>query len=145
MQAELVHSQIPVALIACYQTGVELPLRIRELRNERGMTLADLAGKVGVSAPHISEIERGKKNLNNHLLVRLAMALHVAPAELIQGDAGKDISEIMNDLSHLSPRDLDRVRDFARALVISSPDDERTEPTGSVSAGQNRLKSKLPI
>ena len=86
MQVKISHYQIPRALIACYQVGMELNLRIRELRTDKGLTLVELAEKVGVSTPHLSEVERGKKNLNNHLMVRIAAALGVSPEDLIAGD-----------------------------------------------------------
>lgn len=98
-----------------------LNLTIRELRKERGLTLAQLAEKVGVSAPHMSEVERGKKNLNNHLLVRISTALGVEPVGLIGGDQGADrLAKLTNTLLNLNEEDLARVRSFAEMLEESS-------------------------
>lgn len=116
MQAQISHYKIPRALFACYQVGMDLNLRIREIRQERDLTLADLAGKVGVSIPHLSEVERGKKNLNNHLLVRLADALGVTPEDLIASDNRSALAALHSELSSLEPEDRDRVRAFVAAL-----------------------------
>lgn len=80
------------------------------------MTLAELAGKVGVSIPHLSEVERGKKNLNNHLLVRLASALGVTPEDLIASDSRSALAALHAELSSLDAEDRDRVRAFVAAL-----------------------------
>jgi transcriptional regulator with XRE-family HTH domain len=92
-----------------------LTIRIRELRQQRGLTLAELAGMVGISTPHLSQVERGVKNLNNHLLERLSKALGVEPYELIAGGApeGSTLDEICADLP---PEDRARVEAFARNL-----------------------------
>lgn len=127
MQEEISHSQIPAALIACYQTGVELPLRIREIRQARKMTLAQLAEAVGVSIPHLSEVERGKKNLNNHLMTRLANALDCSPSDLILGSQAADYAALQAILSALPQSDIERVMAFARALAASTEDDKRTK------------------
>ncbi len=96
---------------------MSLTLNIRELRKSKNLTLAQLAEMVGVSIPHISEIERGKKNLNNHLMERIADALQVEPSALIMSDFEKVV--LMEAISPLSEEDRDRVLDFARALSAS--------------------------
>lgn len=116
MQAQISHCRIPTALYACYQVGMDLHLRIRDIRKERDLTLAELAGKVGVSIPHLSEVERGKKNLNNHLLVRLAAALGVTPEDLIASDSRSALAALHAELSSLDAEDRDRVRAFVAAL-----------------------------
>jgi len=59
-----------------------LNLRIRELREARKWSLETLASKIGTSVPHLSQVERGVKNLNNRLIDALARALDVEPFEL---------------------------------------------------------------
>lgn len=120
MQAQFRHYKIPRALIACYQVGMELNLRIRELRQAEGLTLAELAEKVGVSTPHLSEVERGKKNLNNHLIVRIANALGVSPEDLIAGDNRTSIGLLYDQVRNLSAEDQARVQAFVDALRRTS-------------------------
>lgn len=99
---------------------MELNIRIRELRKARGLTLEQLASRISVSAPHLSEVERGKKNLNNHLMERLASALGVSHADLIadpEQDGG--VSRLMGTLKALPDEDRARVEAFALALLRS--------------------------
>lgn len=94
-----------------------LHIRIREIRERQGLTVTDLAAKVGVSIAHMSQVERGVKNLNNHLLERIARALGVEPYELITSNTGTDaLAEIA---SALTPEDRARLVEFARALLAS--------------------------
>tara|TARA_R110000737_G_scaffold227161_1_gene241528 strand:- start:507 stop:770 length:264 start_codon:yes stop_codon:yes gene_type:complete len=83
------------------------------------MTLADLAAKVGISTPHLSEVERGKKNLNNHLLVRISEALGVEPTELIGGSSNDQFSDLNQKIHELSEQDRQRVESFIDALLAS--------------------------
>ncbi len=62
----------------------ELGRRIRMLRVARGLTLKDLEEEGGVSATHISEIERGRASPTVGALARIARALHMRPAALVE-------------------------------------------------------------
>lgn len=113
------YRRIEEALTEPYGFRMSLKINIRTIRQGRGLTLADLAGMVGISTPHMSEIERGIKNLNNHLIERLSEALQVPPEALISSDGGETIAKLSSILSKLDERDLDRVEAFARALLQS--------------------------
>lgn len=95
---------------------MELTPRIRTLREERGLKQHQLAEMVGISAPHLSELERGKKNLNSRTLAKIADALGVDPSELIAGDVPSVWSALLDDLGHLDAADQERVRAFAESL-----------------------------
>lgn len=56
--------------------------RIRELRRERGLALSDLADAAGISASHLSRIERGRTAPSFTFATRVAAALGVGPNEL---------------------------------------------------------------
>lgn len=58
--------------------------RIRALREERGYSLADFAQKAGISVSYLSEIERGAKKPSLQTMERIARALNVSKAELVQ-------------------------------------------------------------
>lgn len=87
---------------------MSLKLHIREIRKAQGLTLATVAGRVGISVPHLSGIERGDKNLNNHLMERISSALGVQPTDLISGDEPTplddllELREVMADLDSVS-------------------------------------------
>ena len=60
--------------------------QIRALREERGYTLQDLAGRANLSLSYLSEIERGSKRPSLKSIDKLATALNVSKAQLIEGD-----------------------------------------------------------
>lgn len=80
------YSRIAVSARPDYIFSMPLKLHIREIRKAQGHTLAVVAGRAGISVPHLSEIERGDKNLNNHLMERISAALGVRPEELVSGE-----------------------------------------------------------
>lgn len=57
--------------------------RIRELREARGLSAADLADLVGTSQPQITRLERGERRLTADWMTRLARALNCTPADLM--------------------------------------------------------------
>jgi transcriptional regulator with XRE-family HTH domain len=61
--------------------------RVRELRASRGLSLATLAGKSGVSRSMISLIERGESSPTAVVLEKLAAALGVTLASLFDAPA----------------------------------------------------------
>lgn len=63
---------------------LELGRRIKMLRVSRGLTLKDLEEKGGISATHVSEIERGKASPTVGALGRIAFALGLRPATLVE-------------------------------------------------------------
>jgi transcriptional regulator with XRE-family HTH domain len=63
--------------------GRLLGRRIRRIRQEKGLTLKQIEARVGVSATHISEIERGKTSPTIQALEKIAQALEVLPSHLI--------------------------------------------------------------
>lgn len=73
---------------------------IKEIREERGMTLEELAQKVGVSNPYVSMLELSKRGLSVSMLHKLAEALECHPTDIISGPghlvAAKD--EVERDL-----------------------------------------------
>ena len=62
----------------------ELGRRIKMLRVSRGLTLKDLEERGGISATHVSEIERGKASPTVGALGRIARALGMRPATLVE-------------------------------------------------------------
>lgn len=113
------YSQIPGPDARRYDFSMSLNLNIRALRQAQKLTLETVAARAGISIPHLSEVERGKKNVNNHLLERIAAALGVRPEDLISGNdstRADDMGRLLSVLSNLEPDDVDRVRAFAEAL-----------------------------
>lgn len=119
MQAEFSHLRMVAPTLAPYHVRMKLKLRIREIRQHQSLTLAELAGRAGISVPHLSEVERGVKNINNHLLTRIAEALDVKPRDLIDDDTDPEAVEFALVMESLDADDRERVRTFAQALADS--------------------------
>lgn len=60
--------------------------RIRELRKRAGLTQAELGAKVGLHQTQIGNLENSGRNLNLEWARRIAKALNVTTAELLNDD-----------------------------------------------------------
>jgi transcriptional regulator with XRE-family HTH domain len=65
--------------------------RIRELRKLRGLTLKELADKIGTTPQTVQRLETANMTVSTGWLEKIAAALHVEPAELISSVTGRDI------------------------------------------------------
>jgi transcriptional regulator with XRE-family HTH domain len=70
----------------------ELGRRIREARQQRGMTLKEMDQSAGLSATHISEIERGKTSPTIGALIRIAAALGREASFFVEPEVLPDIA-----------------------------------------------------
>ena len=59
--------------------------KIRAVRRERKMSLADLAAKTGIAKPNLSRLETGKHSPRLETLDKLAKALNVSTMRLLYG------------------------------------------------------------
>lgn len=57
--------------------------RVRTFRTYRGLTMKALADAAGISQPHLSDIENGKKTGSVNVLKRIAVALGVDLDDLV--------------------------------------------------------------
>ncbi len=71
---------------------LELGRRIKQERLRRGLTLKDIEAKVGISATHLSEVERGKSSPTVGVLEKIARALGTRSALLIDAAVGLPVS-----------------------------------------------------
>ncbi|TQS45872.1 helix-turn-helix domain-containing protein [Cryptosporangium phraense] len=60
---------------------------VRAQRVEAGISIAELARRVGVSGPFISQLEAGRSSLSLPTLYRIGSALGVAPSALLPGSS----------------------------------------------------------
>lgn len=72
--------------------GAELGRRVKQLRLQKGLTLKDIEARVGVSATHVSEVERGKTSPTVGALSKIAAALEVNASYLIDFPIGQRVS-----------------------------------------------------
>ncbi|WP_344973149.1 XRE family transcriptional regulator [Streptosporangium fragile] len=64
--------------------------RLRELRVRSGMTLNALAEQTGLSAPHLSRLEKGERQPSVGTLLQLARVYGVSVSELVEERRGGD-------------------------------------------------------
>ncbi|MGN1327778.1 MAG: helix-turn-helix domain-containing protein [Clostridia bacterium] len=61
---------------------MHIEMLIKEVRQEKGMTISALSRRSGVSAAHLSDIEKNFKSPSLLVMVRIAKALDVEITEL---------------------------------------------------------------
>lgn len=78
------------ASAAAMESGeeIELGLRVATFRQLRGMSLRGLAASAGVSSSFLSQLENGRTNASVASLRKIATALGVSPAQLLDSGAG---------------------------------------------------------
>jgi transcriptional regulator with XRE-family HTH domain len=72
----------------------ELGWRIKKSREARGLTLKAVESAAGISATHVSEIERGKTSPTLGALLRIAGALGKDPAYFVEEEDLGDVSRV---------------------------------------------------
>lgn len=63
----------------------QLGMRVRYLREQKGMTLEELSFESNVNKNYLSDLERGNRNPTVKLLERIALALDVSLETLFKG------------------------------------------------------------
>lgn len=58
--------------------------RVRSLRQSRALTQEQLALEVGIDLTYLGGIERGRRNPTLLVIVRIAEAMNVEPADLLR-------------------------------------------------------------
>jgi transcriptional regulator with XRE-family HTH domain len=75
-------------------TKQELGERIKRFRLDRSLTLKEVEVKAGVSATHVSEIERGMTSPTVGALAKIARALGTEPSYFLQNEAYPSVSVV---------------------------------------------------
>ncbi len=70
-------------------------LKIKEIRKEKGLSLAELSEKTGISQSYINEIEKGKKYPKTDKINKLAEALGVEYDELVSLKVNKKLEPLV--------------------------------------------------
>lgn len=69
---------------------------LRDLRQQQGRTLRQVAGQASVALGYLSEVERGQKEVSSEILASVADALHT-PVSVIMREVGDRI-ELLEQL-----------------------------------------------
>jgi transcriptional regulator with XRE-family HTH domain len=68
--------------------------RIRELREQQDLSVRELAKRIKVSAPFLSDVELGRRHPSDDVLKLLASALQTTTEELRKFDARPPVQEL---------------------------------------------------
>jgi transcriptional regulator with XRE-family HTH domain len=90
----------------------EIGERVRAVRQARDLTQAQLGDIIGTRHTNVSGIERGVRGLTLHQVVKLARALDISAAEILEGDFGKKAKHARNGRL---PRRFERMQALPRA------------------------------
>ncbi len=106
--------------------GTAFGQRLRALRHEKSITLADMAKILGVTSSYLSQIETGKKNPTSSVMVDQICAilgLIWDDAEEMKRLAAHSKSRVMIDTSHLGP-EATRAANLMAEVLPKVDDDE---------------------
>ena len=71
--------------------------RVRALRESMGLSLRDLAQRSGVSAPMLSQVERGDTSPTLHVAAKIAAGLDLRLSQLLRLDEGGAVTVVRAD------------------------------------------------
>jgi transcriptional regulator with XRE-family HTH domain len=78
--------------------------RLRALREAMDLSLRELAERSGVSAPMLSQVERGETSPTLHVAARIAHGLDLRLSQLLRLDEDGAVSIVRGDERRLGPR-----------------------------------------
>ena len=86
--------------------------RVRELRNEKGFSQEELAGRINVSQQTISRIEKGETEIPVDILVHLSKMFHVSADYILKLSDTRMTAESRIEVE----RSIERNREFCLAF-----------------------------
>jgi transcriptional regulator with XRE-family HTH domain len=89
---------------------------IREWRHHRGLTLEQLGDRLGMTASHLSMLERGLRGYTQDMLEALADALATDPASLLMRDP-TDPEAIWSIWDRAKPGERRQIVEIAETLI----------------------------
>lgn len=90
-----------------------MEFRIRQLRQKRGLTQAQVAEAIGISQGMYAQLENGKRKVNVEHMEALSRLFRVHPQELIAREEDPLLAELREMFAKLTP-------DEQRMLVASA-------------------------
>ena len=88
--------------------------RIRELRNEKGLSQEELAGRINVSQQTISRIEKGETQLPVDILIHLTRLFHVSADYILKLSDVRMTTEYRLEIEESLERNLEFCAAFER-------------------------------
>ena len=100
---------------------------IKAARVKNGVSIEELADKIGVTERHLYRIENENKKPSYEVLFKLIRELSISPDLIFYPDESNEMSEL-NSLLHIlhkcDPRSIEVVRATATALIETSNKEE---------------------
>ncbi len=90
--------------------------RIRALRDAMGFSLRDLAERSGVSAPMLSQVERGETSPTLAVAAKIAAGLELTLSQLLRLDEGQHVAVVRTADRHRFERGGHRVEELTPSL-----------------------------
>lgn len=72
----------------------DLGISLKQLRKSKGLTIQELATKIGISQPYLSQIEAGSRSASTELLGKIAEAVDVPYFDLLKLAGHNDLIEL---------------------------------------------------
>lgn len=114
--------------------------RIKRLRRQRHLNQADMATALGISPSYLNLIEHNRRKVTVPLLFSIAGFFGVEPGELVEGDEGRLVGDLMeafgddlfadSDITNLEIRDLAHANPAAARAVLKLYDRYRLIASG---------------
>ena len=102
--------------------------KIKYYRKQKGMTQQELAASVGVANTTITGYEKGNREPNAPMIIKIARALGVTGDDLLDLDIkektpteiDKDLkSEVLEQIIQMTPDELDKVLAFVQGILAT--------------------------
>src|SRR5688572_24138531 len=102
-------------------SGISIADRLREAREASGLSQGQIAKKMGLHRPTVSEIEAGRRKVSAQELEQFASAYGVTVEWIVSGVTGHNAADAKmlmaaRELSKMSEGDLDRLMKTLRML-----------------------------
>jgi transcriptional regulator with XRE-family HTH domain len=105
--------------------SIEIGRRLKHLRSVRGLTITELAGRSGVSAGRISQIERGQSNPSINTLQKLRTVLGVTLWAFLEDNGAAATGESPHVRRRENrPRIVSGTNQFTKELLSPTDNDE---------------------
>lgn len=97
---------------------------LRQLRESKARSQADVARSVGISAAHLARLEASQRGLYLEDFVNIAEVLGEKPGNLLSNDLGKigHLKPLIDRLATVSPELLPRVSAIIEKIVMLTKD-----------------------
>jgi transcriptional regulator with XRE-family HTH domain len=113
-------------------TTLKVGERLRQLRLEHDMSLAQLADAAGISKGHLSSVEHGLAAITVETIARLARALETSSPYLVTFPEDDDRAYIAELLRKMSAQDIAKLkRELTKTAKVAAKEAAKVAKTGA--------------